>query len=127
VYLNNVPLQNPDGSNNFVVDGFDFRYGEIDQTYIPGFDNSSQETSIGVEFKQVTPWNVTVTDLDVNAIVITLGVSSLSQTNSSTGDVTGYEVDYQIQLSTDGGAYAVVVNTSFNGKASSTYERSHRS
>jgi predicted phage tail protein len=126
VYLNNVPLQNPDGSNNFVVDGFDFRYGEIDQTYIPGFDNSSQETSIGVEFKQVTPWNVTVTDLDVNAIVITLGVSSLSQTNSSTGDVTGYEVDYQIQLSTDGGAYAVVVNTSFNGKASSTYERSHR-
>jgi predicted phage tail protein len=64
--------------------------------------------------------------LDVNAIVITLGVSSLSQTNSSTGDVTGYEVDYQIQLSTDGGAYAVVVNTSFNGKASSTYERSHR-
>jgi predicted phage tail protein len=126
VYLNNVPLQNADGSNNFVVDGFDFRYGEIDQTYIPGFDSSSQETSVGVEFKQVTPWNVTVTDLDVNAIVITLGVNSLSQTNSSNGDVTGYEVDYQIQLSVDGGAYAVVVNTSFNGKASSTYERSHR-
>lgn len=126
VYLNNVPLQNADGSNNFVVDGFDFRYGEIDQTYIPGFDSSSQETAVGVEFKQVTPWNVTVTDMDVNAIVITMGVNSLSQTNSSNGDVTGYEVDYQIQLSVDGGAYQVIVNTSFNGKAPSAYERSHR-
>lgn len=125
VYLNGVPLQNPDGSNNFVVDGFDFRYGEIDQTYISGFASSSQETSVGVEFKQVTPWNVVVTDLDTNSVIITLGVNALSSTDSSTGDVTGYVVDYQIQLAIDGGAYNVVVNTSFNGKASAAYERSH--
>lgn len=126
VYLNNVPLMNADGSTNFNVDAFDFRYGEIDQTYITGFDSSSNETSVGVEFKQVTPWTVSVTDMTINALVITLGVNALSQTNTSNGDVTGYEVDYQIQLSVDGGAFQVVVDTSFNGKASSTYERSHR-
>jgi predicted phage tail protein len=126
VYLNNVPLMNGDGSTNFNVSAFDFRYGEIDQTYIAGFDSSSNETSVGVELKQVTPWSVTVTDMTVDALVITLGVNSLSQTNTSNGDVTGYEVKYQIQVSVDGGAYSVAVDTSFNGKASSAYQRSHR-
>lgn len=126
VYLNNVPLMNGDGSTNFNIDAFDFRYGEIDQTYIPGFNSSSNETSVGVELKQVTPWSVTVTDMTVDALVLTLGVTSLSQTNTSNGDVTGYEVKYQVQLSVDGGAYQVVVDTSFNGKASSAYQRSHR-
>lgn len=126
VYLNDVPLQNADGTNNFDIDGFDFRFGDVDQTYIPGFASSQQETTVNVELKAVTPWTVTVEDLTTDAIVITLGVQSLSETNSSSGDVNGYEVDYQIQLSIDGGAYSPVVNTSFSGKASSTYQRSHK-
>lgn len=126
VYLNDVPLMNADGTTNFNVKSFDFRYGEIDQAYISGFDSSSNETSVGVELKQVSPWSVVVSDMTVDALVVTLGVNSLSQTNTSNGDVTGYEVKYQIQLSVDGAAYQVVVDTSFNGKASSTYQRSHR-
>lgn len=125
VYLNDVPLQNADGSNNFDINGFDFRYGEVDQPYIAGFATSQQPFSVGVELKQVTPWNVTVTDLTTNAIVITLQVAALSNTDPNSGDVTGYEVDYQIQLSIDGGAFSPVVNSSFNGKASSSYQRSH--
>lgn len=125
-YLNDVPIKNADGSYNFNVDAFAFRFGDVDQTYISGFDTSANETSVGVELKKATPWSVVVTDVTKNAIIITLGVQSLSSTNPSTGDVNGYEVAYQVQLSVDGGAYSIVVDTSFNGKCSSSYNRSHR-
>nr|WP_246257697.1 phage tail protein [Pararobbsia alpina] len=64
--------------------------------------------------------------MDINAVRITLSVNALSQTDATNGNISGYQVAYQIQLSVDGGAYTTVVNTSFNGKASSTYTRSHR-
>lgn len=126
VYFDNTPLQNADGSTNFNVKQADYRLGSLDQTYISGFDSTANTTSVGVELKQITPWVQSFTDLTINAVSITLSVQSLQQTNPTTGDVTGYKVDYQIQLSVDGGAYTTVVDTSFNGKASSTYNRSHR-
>jgi predicted phage tail protein len=125
-YFDNTPIQNADGSNNFNISSLDIRLGYIDQTYIAGFDSTANTTSVGVELKQVTPWVQTFDDLTINAVRVTLGVQSLQQTNPSTGDVTGYLVAYQIQLSVDGGAFTVVVDTSFNGKASSAYNRSHR-
>jgi predicted phage tail protein len=81
---------------------------------------------VGVELKASAPWVHTVTNLALSALRVTLSVSALSKTNSNTGDVTGYQVAYQIQLSKDGGQYTTVVDTSFNGKASSVYQRSHR-
>lgn len=125
-YLDNTPIENPDRSTNFNLRSSDYRLGYVDQTYIPGFDSTANTTSVGVELKQVTPWVHTLTDLTLNAISITLSVEGLSQTNVNTGDVTGYKVAYQIQLAIDGGAYTTVVDTSFNGKASSTYTRTHR-
>lgn len=126
VYLNDVPLKNADGTYNVSVNQFDYRPGTIDQTYIPGFDSSSSETSVGVALTTSTPYTLVVSDMNTNAVVITLGVQSLSKTNSSNGDVTGYTVNYQIQVAVDNGAYSVVVDTAFNGKASSEYQRSHR-
>ncbi len=72
------------------------------------------------------PWSVVVTDLTKNAIIVTLGVSSLSQTNTTSGDVSGYRVAYQVQLQIDNGAWRAVVDTAFDGKCSSAYQRSHR-
>jgi len=126
MYLDNTPIENADGTTNFNVSQIDSRLGYIDQSYIPGFDSTANTTSVGVELKQITPWVQTITDLTANAVRITLSVEGLSKTDVNTGDVSGYTVAYQIQLSVDGGAYSVPVSTSFNGKASSTYTRSHR-
>ncbi|WP_316886266.1 TipJ family phage tail tip protein [Ralstonia thomasii] len=126
VYLNDVPLKNADGTYNFEIGGFDFRYGTVDQTYIPGFDSAQHEVSVGVSLTHSVPWNVVVTDLTQNAIAITLAVAALSQTDTSSGDVNGYEVAYQIQMQVDSGAWQTVVDSSFSGKCSNTYQRSHR-
>lgn len=127
-FLDGTPIQNADGTTNFTLSsgGLDYRLGTLDQTYIAGFDSSASENSVGVSLKASTPWVHTVENLELNAIRITLSVNSLSQTNQKTGDVSGYTVNYQIQLSIDDGAYAAVVDTAFSGKASSTYTRSHR-
>ncbi|MGA3972430.1 host specificity protein J [Ralstonia nicotianae] len=125
-YINDVPLKNPDGTFNFVTNGFDFRYGDIDQAYIPGFDSAQQEIAVNVPLTYSVPWNVVVTDLSKNAIIITLGVNALSETDTGTGDVRGYRVAYQVQLQKDNGVWQAVVDTAFDGKCSSAYQRSHR-
>jgi predicted phage tail protein len=125
-YLNDVAIKNADGTTNYLVDGFDYRPGSIDQTYIPGFDGSAQETSVGVALTKNSPWSLVVNDLTQNAVVVTLSVQALSKTDSKTGDINGYEVKYQVQLQVDGGAWSAVVDTAFSGKASSAYSRSHR-
>lgn len=126
VYLNGVPLKNADGTYNFAVDSFDFRYGEVDQTYIRGFDSAQHEVAVNVPLTHAVPWSVVVTDLSQNAIVVTLGVSALSETDSGNGNVNGYNVAYQIQMQVDSGAWQAVVDTAFSGKCSSAYQRSHR-
>ncbi|MGU2416032.1 phage tail protein [Burkholderia cenocepacia] len=125
-YLNDVPLKNADGSFNFAVNSYDYRPGTVDQTYIPGFDSAQQINNVGVALTHAVPWSLSVTDLTQNAVVITLGVSALSSTDPNSGNVSGYTVAYQIQLQVDSGAWQTVVNTSFNGKCTSAYQRSHR-
>jgi predicted phage tail protein len=126
VYLNDTPLNNTDGTANFTVRQLDYRPGAVDQTYITGFDSTANEVGVGVELKASVPWVHTVTNLTLSALRVTLSVSSLSKTDANSGDVSGYQVAYQVQLSIDGGAFNTVVDTSFNGKASSVYQRSHR-
>ncbi|ONW81626.1 host specificity protein [Burkholderia cenocepacia] len=50
----------------------------------------------------------------------------MSKTDTNTGNIYGYRVAYQIQVSKDGGSFSTVIDTAFDGKASSTYTRSHR-
>ncbi|WP_320535269.1 host specificity protein J [Robbsia andropogonis] len=125
-YLNDTPLQNADGSYNFNVASEDYRVGTIDQDYISGFDTSASEVTVGVELKAVTPWVHTVTNLALDALRVTLSVNALSQQDQKSGDINGYRVAYQVQLSVDDGAFSAVIDTAFDGKASSTYTRSHR-
>jgi predicted phage tail protein len=125
-YFDNTVIQNQDGSNNFNVKQFDYRLGTIDQAYISGFESSASEVSVGVELKASSPWTHTVTNLELNAIRITLSVNALSNTDPSSGNIAGYRVAYQVQLSIDGGSFSTVLDTAFDGKCSSVYERSHR-
>ncbi|KVT33493.1 host specificity protein J [Burkholderia ubonensis] len=125
-YFNNTPLQNADGSYNFQVKQLDYRLGYVDQTYISGFESSAAETQVGVSLTAVQSWSHTFTNLDINAARITLSVSGLSKTDTGSGNISGYRVAYQIQVSKDGGSFSTVIDTAFDGKASSTYTRSHR-
>lgn len=126
VYLNQTPVQNADGSSNFSGVTVDFRAGTQDQEYIPGFPDVENEISVGVELKSGAPWVHAISNTELSAIRVTLGVPALSKADTTNGDILGYEVAYQIELSKDGGAYSVVLSNSFNGKTTSEYQRSAR-
>ncbi|WP_441006347.1 phage tail protein [Burkholderia cenocepacia] len=91
-----------------------------------GFESSVAETQVGVALTAQQPWSHTFTNVDLSAARITLSVSGLSKTDTNTGNIYGYRVAYQIQVSKDGGSFSTVIDTAFDGKASSTYTRSHR-
>ena len=126
VYFDETPVENADGSQNFKNFTVDFRAGTQTQDYIPGFPAVENEIGIGVELISSSPWTRAVSDKQLSAVNIRLSTSALSQADQDTGDVHGYLVEYAIDVSTDGGAFVEMMRSAFNGKTTSTYERSHR-
>lgn len=126
VYLDGTPVANGDGTLNFQNVAIDFRTGTQTQDPLPGFPASETTTGANVELTVTTPWVRTFTDIQLSAVRVTLAVNGLSQANTSNGDISGYRVDYRIEVSTDGGAYQVALISAFDGKTTQRYARSHR-
>ncbi|MBN3852821.1 phage tail protein [Paraburkholderia sp. Ac-20340] len=126
VTFDGTPILNSDGTVNFQNYSVDTRTGTVDQEYLSGFPSVENETSIGVALTSDDPWVQEVSNLSLSAVRIRFGVPALEQTNTSTGDITGYRIEYAIDLATDGGSYSEVVTGAFDGKTTSLYERSIR-
>ncbi|MBH1622459.1 host specificity protein J [Stenotrophomonas maltophilia] len=125
IYLNEVPIQNSDGSFNFNGVRVETRSGTQDQEYIPGFPSVENEIGVGVELRD-TPVVRAAFGQDLSAVRIRFGVPALQRQNTENGDTEGYAVEYAIDLSTDGGAFSTVLSNAFRGKTTSEYQRSHR-
>lgn len=125
IYFDETPLANSDGTLNFTGVTWEQRTGEHDQDYITGFPAVESEHSVGVELKANQPWTQAISNLQLSAIRLQLGASTLYKQESD-GDTVGYTVSYQVLLSTDGSDYVPVITTSFSGKTTSGYQRSHR-
>ncbi|WP_246795617.1 host specificity protein J [Burkholderia perseverans] len=126
VYLDDTPIQNSDGSTNFTNYSVDTRTGTQDQTFMSGFSSVENEIAVGVALTSDGPWVHQLENVQLTAARIRFGVPSLQQSNQSTGDVIGFRVEYAIDVSADGGAYAQVLSGAFDGKTTSLYERSVR-
>lgn len=126
VYLEETPLHNPNGGSNFQDIQFDFRHGTNDQTHIEGFPDISSETAINVELVSGTPWVRAISNTDLDAVRIRFKWGPLRKQNADNGDVKGITIQYAIDLQTNGGTWAEVLNTKISDKTSENYERSHR-
>lgn len=126
VFYDGTPVQNADGSMNFTGVTIDYRWGTQDQTYLSGFPSVENEHAVGVELKDTQPWTQAIEDLTLSAVRITMSVPQLQQENSTTGDITGYRVEYAIDLATDSANFQQVLTGAFDGKTTSEYERSIR-
>ena len=126
VLLDGTPIANEDGTLNFQNVAIDFRTGTQTQDPLPGFPASETTTGVNVELTATTPWVRSFTDTQLSAVRLTLAVNGLSQANTSNGDISGYRVEYRIEVSTDGGAYQLALASAFDGKTTQRYARSHR-
>lgn len=126
VFLDGTPIQNSDGSTNFSNYSVDTRTGTPDQTYMSGFPSVENETAVSTPLTSDAPWVHQVQNTQLTAVRIRFGVPALQKSDASSGNVTGYRIEYAIDLAVDGGSYAQVLSGAFNGKTTSLYERTVR-
>jgi predicted phage tail protein len=129
IYLDDTPLQNSDGSFNFSGISFEERKGTPSQTHLAGFPAVEAEVAVGVEVTQPTPLVRTITDADTDAVMVTMRVPSLTEQNTSNGDLNGSKVQYTIEYKPSGGSYITAIDSTkgtIQGKTTSPYERQHR-
>jgi hypothetical protein len=124
IYLNNTPLQNPDDSYNFQNVTVVTRSGTQNQSYIPGFDDVSDEKGVGVTVQQATPVVRSITDTTVNAVRVTITVPSLQSFNDQ-GDINGTSVRLQIAVQYNGGGYTTVIDDTISGRTADSYQRDY--
>ncbi|EOD3174215.1 host specificity protein J [Citrobacter freundii] len=125
IFLDGTPLGNADGSMNFENVTWDFRPGTQVQTPIPGFPAVENETSIGTPLTKVTPWTRAISNTQIDAVLVRVGIPGLQQQEND-GDIVGTTVQYHIDLAVDGGAYSTVMTKTVTEKLSSLYELTHR-
>ncbi|MFW3570121.1 phage tail protein [Kosakonia cowanii] len=125
IFLDGTPLGNADGTMNFENVTWDFRPGTQTQTPIPGFAAVENETSIGVSLTKVAPWTRALSNIQIDAVLVRIGIPGLQQQQNN-GDIVGTTVKYHIDLAVDGGAFSTVMTRTVTEKLSSLYELTHR-
>lgn len=125
IFLDGTPLGNADGTMNFENVSWEFRPGTQTQTPIPGFPAVENETTVGVSLTKATPWTRALSNTQIDAVLIRIGIPGLQQQEND-GDIVGTTVKYHIDLAVDGGAFSTVMTRTVTEKLSSLYELTHR-
>ncbi|WP_226456095.1 phage tail protein [Pseudomonas sp. AF03-9] len=125
IYLDNTPLQDPQGNMNFPNVKWEWRTGAVDQTYIQGIPSIENETAISTELRSGTPWVRAISNTQLSAVRVRFAWPALQSVDSS-NNINGYRIEYQVELATDGGAYQNALSEAVDGKTTSLYERTRR-
>ena len=125
IYLDNTPLQDPQGNMNFPNVKWEWRNGAVDQSYIQGIPSVENETTISTELRSGTPWVRAITNTQLSAVRVRFAWPALQSVDAS-GNINGHAIGYKVELATDGGAYQEVLNEAVSGKTTSLYERTRR-
>ncbi|HKR40096.1 MAG TPA: phage tail protein, partial [Paraburkholderia sp.] len=125
IFIEDTPLQNPDGSWNFVGAAVEWRDGQPWQAPINGFSSTESETSVGVTVTVNGPVVRGIVNPNIDAVRVTIGFPSLSSTDTGTGDVSGTEVQLAVDVQVDGGGFQQMIVDTVQGKTTSRYQRSY--
>lgn len=126
IYFDGIPLQNGDGSYNFDGVLYTLRTGSPDQEPVPGFSAVENEISVSALVEQALPVVRTITNEDVNAVRLKVGVGSFSTLNTENGNLNGAAVDYVIETQVGAAGWVEAVAGTIKGKTTSGYQRAHR-
>lgn len=125
IFLDNTPLQDPQGNMNFPNVKWEWRTGAVDQSYIQGIPSIENETTISAELRSGTPWVRAINNTQLSAVRVRFAWPALQSVDAG-GNINGYRIEYKVELATDGGAYQQVLSEAVDGKTTSLYERTRR-
>jgi len=127
VYLDSVPIKNPDGTTNFSGYELESRLGEDEtQTPIEGFSTTENTVGVNVAITQATgAITRSITDTDVERCRVIISHPSLQSQNPNNGDISGTTVQYRIEVSSNGGPYSEAAFATVTGKSDSEFQRAY--
>jgi predicted phage tail protein len=115
IYLDETPVQNADGTLNFKDFQYFFLPGTNTQSFTPaGGVEAASETSVSVEVKRSQPVTRTISNNEITAIRIRLGIRL--QFQNTKGNVTGSNVRVKILVKEGGGAFVTRINQELGGR-----------
>ena len=118
IFLNNTPLQNANGTENFKNVDYATRIGESVQEVIPLTQNTSQVKSTGLGTITTNTAGVkTITNSDVDAVKVTIDIPQLQKITDD-GDIEGTELKLEIAVQYSGGSYTTLISGDSNVIAS---------
>jgi hypothetical protein len=124
IFVNNTPLQNPDGTYNFQNVTIYTRNGTQNQSYIPIAADVENELGVNVTVQKATPVVRSITDTTVNAARITITVPGLQEFTDK-GDIKGASVQLQIAVQYNGGGYTTLIDDTIAGRTGDQYQRDY--
>lgn len=126
IYLDDTPLQNPDGSFNVKNVGLEYRPGLPDQQPLSGFPAVESEQVISTEVTNAAPVVRAVNDLNATAIRPKIRLDALLKADQSTGDINPTSVQIAFDVQPNGGSWIPLYEDTIQGKTSSQYQRAYR-
>ena len=118
VFLNDTPVQAPDGSFNFKGFGAEWVTGTQTQEPLSGFSYTENEIPVNLPVKAITPITRTITDPNVDRVRITVGVSALKSIDNN-GNTNRTNVSMSILIG-KGDAWKAVKNIDLIDKKSNS-------
>lgn len=127
IYFDDTPLENTDGTKNFVGVTWDQRTGLPDQSPINdgGPAQTSTPFSVETQVKKSVPVIRTIDDPNASSVQVIIRIPALVLADQNTGDVTGTSVTYRIERRAAGGNWETISEPTINGKVSSPYNKAH--
>ena len=117
VFLNETPVQSDDDTLNFK--NFDITK-DLQELPIPDIDGqlvkrnpalfplSENDVSVGVKVTKDNPVTRTITDLNLDSVKVTLRIPALTKTNTTTGDITGNNINFKIEVKPSDGDFMLI-------------------
>jgi hypothetical protein len=122
IYLDDTPLQNPDGSYNFEDVTVSTRTGTQSQAWLSGAKQVENEIAVNVTVEKGTPVTRTITSTEVDAVKITITVPAL-QIFQDDGDIVGSSFKLNVQVQYNGGGYSIVYEREISGRSGDQFQR----
>lgn len=127
IFINGSPLQNADGSYNFVVERIETRNGTQNQLPLSDFfDNAETPNTVGTEVRIDSGAVIrTISDSDVDRVRIIVTVPQLTFTDTSNGNIQGTSVTFAIDAQPDNGGFNPLIIDTISGKKGGSYQRQY--
>ena len=133
VFLDNTPLEDSAGTDNFSGAVFETRVGTNTQDYIPGYEGVETSTAVDVKVTNTTsggnpgPHTVTLSSAgNYDAVRVAIYIPALTDSNNDDGNTHGSSVGLKLEMDSGSANWQTLVQETISGKCTQRFDKSYR-